>query len=119
MASDPEQLTFSSLGKAGKSSGDIDGAGVPLLNADPSSENYSALSAVFPFLFPALGGLLYGYDIGATSCATISIESATLSGISWYNLSSVQIGLITSGSLYGALIGSVLAFNIADFLEGS
>lgn len=116
MASDPEQLTFSSLGKAGKSSGDIDGAGVPLLNADPSSENYSALSAVFPFLFPALGGLLYGYDIGATSCATISIESATLSGISWYNLSSVQIGLITSGSLYGALIGSVLAFNIADFL---
>lgn len=116
MASDPEQLTFSSLGKAGKSSGDIDGAGEPLLNADPSSENYSALSAVFPFLFPALGGLLYGYDIGATSCATISIESATLSGISWYNLSSVQIGLITSGSLYGALIGSVLAFNIADFL---
>ncbi|KAF3971358.1 hypothetical protein CMV_005033 [Castanea mollissima] len=68
------------------------------------------------FFFPALGGLLYGYDIGATSCATISIESVTLSGISWYNLSSVEIGLITSGSLYGALIGSVLAFNVADFL---
>lgn len=28
----------------------------------------------FSFLFPALGGLLYGYDIGATSGATISIE---------------------------------------------
>nr|CAN72732.1 hypothetical protein VITISV_037854 [Vitis vinifera] len=67
------------------------------------------------FLFPALGGLLYGYDIGATSCALISIESSSLSGISWYDLSSVQIGLTTSGSLYGALIGSVLAFNIADF----
>ncbi|XP_022744010.1 D-xylose-proton symporter-like 2 isoform X2 [Durio zibethinus] len=67
-------------------------------------------------LFFPLGGLLYGYDIGSTSCATISIESATLSGISWYDLSSVAIGLITSGSLYGALIGSVLAFNIADFL---
>lgn len=26
------------------------------------------------FLFPALGGLLFGYDIGATSSATISIE---------------------------------------------
>jgi hypothetical protein len=26
------------------------------------------------FLFPALGGLLYGYDIGSTSCATISIK---------------------------------------------
>lgn len=26
------------------------------------------------FLFPAFGGLLYGYDIGATSSATISIQ---------------------------------------------
>ncbi|WVZ03512.1 hypothetical protein V8G54_024318 [Vigna mungo] len=68
------------------------------------------------FLFPAFGGLLFGYDIGATSSATISIESSTLSGISWYNLSSIEIGLLTSGSLYGALIGSVLAFNVADFL---
>ncbi|KAM7256667.1 hypothetical protein ACFE04_012408 [Oxalis oulophora] len=38
------------------------------------------------FLFPALGGLLYGYDIGATSCATISIQ--------------------TSGSLYGASLAN-------------
>ncbi|KAB1205533.1 D-xylose-proton symporter-like 2 [Morella rubra] len=116
MASDPEQSTLSSLGKVGKSSGEIGGADEPLLNGLHGSENYSVLSAILPFFFPALGGLLYGYDIGATSCATISIESATLSGISWYDLSSVEIGLITSGSLYGALIGSVLAFNIADFL---
>ncbi|XP_044482535.1 D-xylose-proton symporter-like 2 [Mangifera indica] len=116
MASDPEQLTLSSLGKVGKSSGEIDGAEEPLLNGIHPSENYSVSAAILPFLFPALGGLLYGYDIGATSCATISIESATLSGISWYDLSSVEIGLITSGSLYGALIGSVLAFNIGDFL---
>ncbi|KAK9272018.1 hypothetical protein L1049_002387 [Liquidambar formosana] len=101
---------------AGKSSGEIDSTLEPLFKQNHPSENYSVLSAILPFLFPALGGLLYGYDIGATSCATISIESATLSGISWYNLSSVEIGLITSGSLYGALIGSVLAFNIADFL---
>ncbi|KAJ9678498.1 hypothetical protein PVL29_020630 [Vitis rotundifolia] len=87
----------------------------PLIDGVGSSENYSVAAAILPFLFPALGGLLYGYDIGATSCATISVESSSLSGISWYDLSSVQIGLITSGSLYGALIGSVLAFNIADF----
>ncbi|GJT34674.1 D-xylose-proton symporter-like protein 2 [Tanacetum coccineum] len=68
------------------------------------------------FLFPALGGLLYGFDIGATSSATINIKSPTDSGVSWYDLSSLQIGLITSGSLYGALIGSILAFNIADYL---
>lgn len=28
----------------------------------------------FRFLFPALGGLLFGYDIGATSGATISLQ---------------------------------------------
>ncbi|XP_050253971.1 D-xylose-proton symporter-like 2 [Quercus robur] len=117
MASDPQQPTLSSLGKVGKSSGEIGSVEEPLINGGVhGSENYSVVAAILPFLFPALGGLLYGYDIGATSCATISIESATLSGISWYNLSSVEIGLITSGSLYGALIGSVLAFNVADFL---
>lgn len=113
---DTEQPTLSSIGKAGKSSGEIDGVAAPLLNAERQSENYSVISAILPFLFPALGGLLYGYDIGATACALISIESPRLSGISWYHLSSVEIGLVTSGSLYGALIGSVLAFNVADFL---
>ncbi|RZC93438.1 hypothetical protein C5167_026052 [Papaver somniferum] len=43
-------------------------------------------------------------------------DSSKLSGTSWYNLSSVEIGLVVSGSLYGALIGSILAFIIADFL---
>ncbi|KAJ9678499.1 hypothetical protein PVL29_020630 [Vitis rotundifolia] len=112
---DPEQPSLTSLGKVGKSSGEIAGMQEPLIDGVGSSENYSVAAAILPFLFPALGGLLYGYDIGATSCATISVESSSLSGISWYDLSSVQIGLITSGSLYGALIGSVLAFNIADF----
>ncbi|XP_010489652.1 PREDICTED: D-xylose-proton symporter-like 1, partial [Camelina sativa] len=68
------------------------------------------------FLFPALGALLFGYEIGATSCATISIKSPTLSGISWYDLSSVDVGIITSGSLYGALIGSIVAFSVADII---
>ncbi|XP_004307871.1 PREDICTED: D-xylose-proton symporter-like 2 isoform X1 [Fragaria vesca subsp. vesca] len=112
MASDPEQPPRSSLHEV-QNSGDVQ---MPLLNGGQFSDNYSVLAAVLPFLFPALGGLLYGYDIGATSCATISVESATLSGVSWYDLSSVEIGLITSGSLYGALIGSVLAFNIADII---
>ncbi|XP_039156507.1 D-xylose-proton symporter-like 2 [Eucalyptus grandis] len=117
MASDPERPTRSSLAKVGKSSGEIgDATQEPLINGNGGiPDSYSVAAAVLPFLFPALGGLLYGYDIGATSCATISVESATLSGISWYDLSSLQIGLITSGSLYGALIGSVLAFSIADF----
>ncbi|GAB2228485.1 hypothetical protein Droror1_Dr00022606 [Drosera rotundifolia] len=116
-SSDPENATFSSLLK---SSGEIDDIAQqqqqPLLNGVLQEETYSVLATVFPFLFPALGGLLYGYDIGATSCATISIVSETLSGITWYDLNTIQIGLISSGSLYGALIGSALAFSVADFL---
>ncbi|KAL8134729.1 hypothetical protein AgCh_009663 [Apium graveolens] len=109
-SSDPEKPPLSS--SIAKPSAKLLQLGEPLLN----STNYSLRSVIFPFLFPAFGGLLYGYDIGATSSATISIQSVSVSGMSWYDLSSVQIGLITSGSLYGALIGSVLAFKIADFL---
>ncbi|XP_058085059.1 D-xylose-proton symporter-like 2 [Magnolia sinica] len=117
---DPEQPKLSFFGRGlgndgvKNSSGEIDSAREPLI--DPSCEEYSVRAAILPFLFPALGGLLYGYDIGATSGATISIESSTLSGTTWYNLSSVEVGLVVSGSLYGALIGSILAFSIADFL---
>ncbi|KAG8381657.1 hypothetical protein BUALT_Bualt06G0144300 [Buddleja alternifolia] len=117
MASDVERPPVSFRGKNGRDSGESDGVQEPLLkNEIHEYEEFSVVSAILPFLFPAFGGLLYGYDIGATSSATISIQSETLSGISWYNLSSVDVGLITSGSLYGALIGSILAFNIADFL---
>ncbi|XP_015164343.1 D-xylose-proton symporter-like 2 isoform X1 [Solanum tuberosum] len=115
-ANDPEQLIVSSIDKGENSSSEINIVREPLLKGEHHAENYSIRSAVLPFLFPAFGGLLYGYDIGATSSATISIESASLSGISWYDLSSVQTGLITSGSLYGALIGSAVAFQIADWL---
>ncbi|KAK7341223.1 hypothetical protein VNO80_24149 [Phaseolus coccineus] len=113
MASDPEQPTSA---KEGSSTGEIGSAREPLLIGVHDSESYSVSAAILPFLFPAFGGLLFGYDIGATSSATISIQSPTLSGVSWYQLSSVEIGLFTSGSLYGALIGSLLAFNVADFL---
>ncbi|KAI3992247.1 hypothetical protein MKX01_029968 [Papaver californicum] len=79
-------------------------------------EVFSWTSVILPFLFPALGGLLFGYDIGATSGATISLQSPELSGTTWFDLSSIQLGLVVSGSLYGALIGSVLVYPIADFL---
>ncbi|KAG6650087.1 hypothetical protein CIPAW_06G018900 [Carya illinoinensis] len=51
------------------------------------------------------------------------LPQSSLSHIEWnimVQLSSVEIGLITSGSLDSSLIGSVLAFGGADFLrEGS
>eukprot|EP00268_Persea_americana_P002492 TRINITY_DN10751_c0_g1_i1.p1 TRINITY_DN10751_c0_g1~~TRINITY_DN10751_c0_g1_i1.p1 ORF type:complete len:506 (-),score=94.63 TRINITY_DN10751_c0_g1_i1:392-1909(-) len=114
---DPEQPKLLSFGRAlNKEDAGMDSTREPLISGGRTYEEYSVWAAIFPFLFPALGGLLYGYDIGATSGATISIESSTLSGTTWYDLSSVEIGLVVSGSLYGALIGSALAFTVADFL---
>ncbi|VAI39228.1 unnamed protein product [Triticum turgidum subsp. durum] len=84
--------------------------------AASGADGYSLAAVILPFVFPALGGLLFGYDIGATSGATISVHSAELSGTTWFNLSSLQLGLVASGSLYGALGGSILAYRIADFL---
>nr|AFK37407.1 unknown [Lotus japonicus] len=92
------------------------GKSEPLASDAKYQEEFSLSSVILPFLFPALGGLLFGYDIGATSGATISLQSPELSGITWFNLSSIQLGLVVSGSLYGALLGSILAFAVADFL---
>lgn len=94
---------------------------VPLIESQESREKLSSRSfswtaAILPFLFPALGGFLYGYDIGATSSASLSIESSSLSGTDWYDLSSLELGLVESGSLYGALLGSALAFTVAEYL---
>nr|KJB20004.1 hypothetical protein B456_003G129000 [Gossypium raimondii] len=67
-----------------------------LLPDSAYQEPFSWSSVILPFLFPALGGLLFGYDIGATSGATISLQ--------------------VSGSLYGALLGSLLVYPVADSL---
>ncbi|CAN6817901.1 unnamed protein product [Brassica oleracea] len=98
----------SSIGDS--SSGGLSSVQEPLIQQKHSPENYSVLAAIPPFLFPALGAFLFGYEIGATSCATISIKSPTLSGISWYNLSSVDVGIITSGSLRKGLITAAFLY---------
>ncbi|CAN8253272.1 unnamed protein product [Cochlearia groenlandica] len=84
--------------------------------ASDAPESFSWSSVIRPFVFPALGGLLFGYDIGATSGATLSLQSPALSGTTWFNFSPVQLGLVVSGSLYGALLGSLLVYGVADFL---
>lgn len=47
------------------------------------------------FLFPAVGGALFGYDIGATSGALVSIKSAATSGTDWCVLLIEQICALT------------------------
>eukprot|EP00252_Welwitschia_mirabilis_P008307 TRINITY_DN20087_c0_g1_i1.p1 TRINITY_DN20087_c0_g1~~TRINITY_DN20087_c0_g1_i1.p1 ORF type:complete len:425 (+),score=75.35 TRINITY_DN20087_c0_g1_i1:48-1322(+) len=99
-----------------KSTGrDMEASEQPLVDTG-DKELFSWSSVILPFLFPALGGLLFGYDIGATSGVSISLQSASVSGITWFNFSSIQTGLVVSGSLYGALGGSLIAFKVADIL---
>lgn len=66
------------------------------------------------FFFPALCGGLFGYDIGATSGALLSMSSPQVSGTDWYSLSPLQSGLIVSLSLAGALLGSLGALVYGD-----
>jgi MFS family permease len=80
---------------------------------------FSPFSAFLIFFFPALGGLLFGYDIGATSAVLIQLKSSTYSGVLWSHdvaESSFLQGAITSMVTLGALIGSMICFQVADNL---
>ncbi|GMH43402.1 hypothetical protein BSKO_11324 [Bryopsis sp. KO-2023] len=88
----------------------------PLL-AKASSRDIDYIRTAFLFFFPALGGLLFGFDIGATSGAIVSLTSLTTSGTDWGPaLSDFQVGSVVSSSLFGALVGSVGAFFVGDKL---
>mmetsp|Transcript_40795 Transcript_40795/g.93914 ORF Transcript_40795/g.93914 Transcript_40795/m.93914 type:complete len:523 (+) Transcript_40795:103-1671(+) len=69
------------------------------------------------FLFPATGGLLFGYDIGATSYVLNQLQSEDDSGVTWWHdveKSSLIQGLIPSTDVAGALVGSIIVFKVAD-----
>ena len=63
----------------------------------------------FAFLFPAIGGLLFGWDIGVTSGALTNLMDPATSGTDWYALDAFQQGLVVSTSLAGALVASASA----------
>jgi len=70
------------------------------------------LPTLLTFAPAALGGALFGYDIGATSGALSSLNSAA-AGVDWAGpggLSSLAAGAVVSSSLLGALLGSGAAF---------
>mmetsp|Transcript_22118 Transcript_22118/g.54728 ORF Transcript_22118/g.54728 Transcript_22118/m.54728 type:complete len:611 (+) Transcript_22118:296-2128(+) len=76
----------------------------------PPEIDYGGLALVF--LAPALGGFLYGYDIGATSFVLSMMRADRDYDHWWHNFSKVQQGLFVSCLAFGALIGShiVLTF---------
>jgi MFS family permease len=66
---------------------------------------------LLPFLVPATGGALFGYDIGATSSVTRILGE---NPGSFGDLGAGEIGLIASGSLLGAMFASTLLIGIGD-----
>ena len=80
---------------------------------------YDRFAVARIFFFPALGGLLFGYDIGATSYVLTQLESAAFSGVAWWDAvasSSALQGLVTSGGVGGAFVGATIVFKVADDL---
>jgi sugar porter (SP) family MFS transporter len=57
-------------------------------------------SAVPSYIFGALGGLLFGYDLGVVAGALLYIKPE-------FHLDSVEVGFVTSSLLLGAMIGAL------------
>jgi len=85
--------------------------------AGSDAEELDWANAIKFFIFPALGGLLFGYDIGATSGALVSLKSAATSGTDWGPaLTPLASGAVVSSSLAGALLGSTITLILGDKL---
>ncbi|KAJ8599822.1 hypothetical protein CTAYLR_009958 [Chrysophaeum taylorii] len=88
------------------------------MSAAAGATKFRKESVLRVFIFPALGGLLFGYDIGATSYVLPQLESKR-SGVKWHDLikhSAVLQGIVTSGGVAGALVGALIVFRVADVL---
>jgi len=80
-------------------------------NNDNDNSNYYRSSIIWLFLVPALGGFLFGYDIGATSFVIVQLASFSISGSnSSLSLrdSPLKKGWIVSSPSAGALLGTAI-----------
>eukprot|EP01095_Lingulamoeba_sp_RSL-Kostka_P007186 TRINITY_DN2260_c0_g1_i1.p1 TRINITY_DN2260_c0_g1~~TRINITY_DN2260_c0_g1_i1.p1 ORF type:complete len:528 (-),score=103.75 TRINITY_DN2260_c0_g1_i1:57-1640(-) len=69
------------------------------------------------FLIPAVSSGMFGYDIGANSSVQNKGAFKDTDIPQEYNLSDIEVELLTSSSLIGALIGSFLIFYFGDWLS--
>ena len=75
----------------------------------------SAVAALF--FFPALGGFIFGYDIGATSFVVVQLESAKYGGAAFIDVmasSALWRGIVTSGAVAAPFLSTFLVFSMAE-----
>jgi len=81
------------------------------MNDNNDNCNYYRSSIVWLFLVPALGGFLFGYDIGATSFVVVQLASFSINGsqssVSLMD-SPLKTGWIVSSPSAGALLGTAI-----------
>lgn len=85
----------------------------------PNDEQYRKFAVFLIFIFPAIGGMLFGYDIGATSTVIPQLTSEDNSGVKWHGIvndSSFLQGAITAVGMVGAMLSSLYCFQVADIL---
>ena len=75
----------------------------------PIADDVDVRATALLFIFPAIAGLLFGWDIGSTSGALQSLTDPNTAGMDWYALDPFQRGLVVSTSLAGALVASATA----------
>jgi MFS family permease len=83
--------------------------------AAPSFPYYRSAVALL-FIVPALGGFLFGYDIGATSFAIVQLmHGPSTSGVS-FSLANAPIwtGMVVAAPSFGALLGTSIVFVVAE-----
>lgn len=82
--------------------------------------NTHAGSVALVLLFPALGGLLFGYDIGATALVVLALQDPAAAGVVWgerIEESTLLRGLFTASVVGGALVGTLIVlFGAAEAL---
>ncbi len=71
------------------------------------------------FTFAALGGLLFGWDIGATSYVLTQLQDPDKAGVAWgerLEASTLLRGFFTASAVGGALLGTIMVFRVEGTL---
>jgi MFS family permease len=75
--------------------------------ADPGSGRPLGRSRIIEISICSIGGLVFGYDLGAISTVTQTVRSQ-------FHLSPLLMGSTVSASLWGTVVGALVAGQVAD-----